>query len=146
MNQSQQDFSDLFVSELEKNAAANGLNAASFSIGSIFAMQEQLLKIVGVGTVGTVMRSVYGVGASIAIGGGTSGAIVGSLGGLAVGVLVTAGAVALLGASTPVLIGAAVAGGLGSTAAVYFSSRCTMLTTNIRKVAGPFQEKPTFYL
>lgn len=123
MNQSQQDFSDLFVSELEKNAAANGLNAASFSIGSIFAMQEQLLKIVGVGTVGTVMRSVYGVGASIAIGGGTSGAIVGSLGGLAVGVLVTAGAVALLGASTPVLIGAAVAGGLGSTAgSVFFQS------------------------
>lgn len=123
MNQDQQAFSDLFMDRLEANATAYGVNSAAFTTGTIFGLQEQLLKSVGAGTLSTVGRAVYGVGSSIVIGGGSEGAIAGSIGGMAVGVLVTVGAVALLGGSTPVLIGAAIAGGLSSTAGgVFFQS------------------------
>lgn len=111
------------MKELDKNAANHGVNITSFSAGSIFTMQEHLLKMVGYGTYGMISRAAYGLGASVVMGKGENGAIVGSVGGLAVGMLVTAGAVALLGGSTPILIGAAVAGGLGSTAGgVFFQS------------------------
>jgi len=123
MNEWQVSYGTLFEEALERNMAQHGVNSASLSVGSVFALQEALLKSVNIGTLGTMTRSIYGTGASFVIGGGSEGALIGSLGGLATGILVTAAGVALLGASTPALIGVAVASGLTSTAAgVLFQS------------------------